>query len=299
MKMSYTEQIRELFATDIPKQKNKRELLLCGILANAEVCDGRIVAVFGSPYAVYAAKDICKLLRNLVAEISERPFGKRTEYTFVCENEKLAQFLIESDNDLESLIDTAESLKYYLRGAFLACGRITDPHAEAHMEFSFRLERTADRLIELMEKAGLDKPGKSRRRDRFSVYYKSRDRISDLLTAMDAGSFVFDYINRAIYKSLEWNERRAINMISGNINRSIIAGERQAAACRYLLDDKKGVNLTPELYATAILRVNNVNLSLAELAAAHNPPLTKSGLNNRLKKIIDIAEKNGFNKDDQ
>ena len=115
-----------------------------------------------------------------------------------------------------------------------------------------------------------------------------------MLTAMDAGALVFDYINRAIYKSLEWNERRAINMISGNINRSVIAGERQAAACRYLLENNKGAQLTTDLYETAILRVNNVNLSLSELAAVHNPPLTKSGLNNRLKRIIDIAEKNGF-----
>lgn len=297
--MSYTEQIREHFATDIPKPKNKRELLLFGILVNADVCDGRITAVFGSPYAAYVAKDLCKLLRNLVAEISERPFGKRTEYTFVCENEKLTSFIAASDNGLEALIENAEDLKYYLRGAFLACGRITDPQAEAHVEFSFRSERNADRITELMVDSGLDVPGRSKRRDKFSVYYKSRDRISDLLTAMDSGSFVFDYINRAIYKSLEWNERRAINMISGNINRSIIAGERQAEACAYLLENKKGEHLTPELYATAILRVNNVNLSLAELAAVHNPPLTKSGLNNRLKKIIEIAEKNGFNDDNQ
>lgn len=292
--MTYTEQIREHFATDIPKQKSKRELLLLGILANADVRDGRITAVFGSPYAAYAAKDLCKILRNLSSNISERPFGKRTEYTFVCENEKLAQFFTESDQGLYELMENAESLKYYLRGLFISCGRITDPHAEAHMEFSLRSEAAAERLVLLMLESGLDKPGRSKRRDRFSVYYKSRDRISDMLTAMDAGALVFDYINRAIYKSLEWNERRAINMISGNINRSVIAGERQAAACRYLLENNKGAQLTSDLYETAILRVNNVNLSLSELAAVHNPPLTKSGLNNRLKRIIDIAEKNGF-----
>ena len=195
---------------------------------------------------------------------------------------------------IEKLMENAESLKYYLRGLFLSCGRITDPHAEAHIEFSLRSEAAAERLVLLMLESGLDKPGRSKRRDRFSVYYKSRDRISDMLTAMDAGALVFDYINRAIYKSLEWNERRAINMISGNINRSVIAGERQAAACRYLLENNKGAQLTSDLYETAILRVNNVNLSLSELAAVHNPPLTKSGLNNRLKRIIDIAEKNGF-----
>ena len=129
--MTYTEQIREHFATDIPKQKSKRELLLLGILANADVRDGRITAVFGSPYAAYAAKDLCKILRNLSSNISERPFGKRTEYTFVCENEKLAQFFTESDQGLYELMENAESLKYYLRGLFLSCGRITDPHARS------------------------------------------------------------------------------------------------------------------------------------------------------------------------
>lgn len=292
--MTYTEQIREHFATDIPKQKGKRELLLCGILANADITDGKIKAVFGSPYAAYAAKDLCKLLRNLSPDISTRPFGKRTEYTLTCENAKLAQLISDSDRELVSLIADADDLKFYLRGLFLACGRTTDPHAEAHMEFSLSSADAADRLSFLMQESGLDKPGRSKRRDKHSVYYKSRDRISDMLTAMDAGALVFDYLNSAIYKSLEWNERRAINMISGNINRSVIAAERQAAACRYLIENKRGALLTPELYETAILRVNNVNLSLSELAAAHNPALTKSGLNNRLKRIIDIAEKNGY-----
>ena len=134
------------------------------------------------------------------------------------------------------------------------------------MEFSLSSADAADRLSVLMQESGLDKPGRSKRRDKHSVYYKSRDRISDMLTAMDAGALVFDYLNSAIYKSLEWNERRAINMISGNINRSVIAAERQAAACRYLIENKRGALLTPELYETAILRVNNVNLSLSELA---------------------------------
>ena len=215
-------------------------------------------------------------------------------YTLTCENAKLAQLISDSDRELVSLIADADDLKFYLRGLFLACGRTTDPHAEAHLEFSLSSADAADRLSVLMQESGLDKPGRSKRRDKHSVYYKSRDRISDMLTAMDAGALVFDYLNSAIYKSLEWNERRAINMISGNINRSVIAAERQAAACRYLIENKRGALLTPELYETAILRVNNVNLSLSELAAAHNPVLTKSGLNNRLKRIIDIAEKNGY-----
>ena len=63
--MSYTEQIRELFATEIPKEKSKRELLLCGILINSDVSDEGILASFGTPYAAYAAKDLSKLLRNL------------------------------------------------------------------------------------------------------------------------------------------------------------------------------------------------------------------------------------------
>jgi DNA-binding protein WhiA len=292
--MSYTEQIRELFATEIPKEKSKRELLLCGILVNSEVTEENIFASFGTPYAAYAAKDLSKLLRNLSPTVGEKRCGRRTEYSFLCDNRKLASYISELLSCVGAREESAEELRYFVRGAFLACGRITDPDAEAHMEFSLRSEGRADRLFRILSSLGIDESGRTKRRDKFILYYKSRDRISNVLTAMDAGSFVFDYMNRAIYKSVEWDAHRAINMISGNINRSIIAGERQAEACRFLIDDMRGVDLTPELYATAVLRANNVNLTLSELAAVHNPPLTKSGLNNRMKKLLEIAEKKGF-----
>lgn len=294
--MSYTEQIRELFATEIPREKIKRELLLCGILVNSEIDGEAIKASFGSPFAAYAAKDICKLLRNLAPAVMQKNCGKRIDYRFLCDNVKLSLYVSEVLADVEKKAETAEDLRYFVRGVFLSCGRITDPDAEAHMEFSLRSSNAASSLCRILISLGLDKPGETKRRDKYILYYKSRDKISNVLTAMDAGSFVFDYMNRAIFKSFEWDAHRAINMISGNINRSVIAGERQAAACRFLLEEKKGVDLTPDLYATALMRVNNVNLSLSELAAAHNPPLTKSGLNNRMKKILEIAEKQGFEK---
>ena len=295
--MSYTEQIREIFASDIPKEKQKRELLLCGILTNAAISECGISAKAGSAHAFELARELCRLLRNLSPSVSQRACGGRIEYSFLCENQKLAAFVSEFKGELAGRISSAEELRYYLRGLFLVSGRITDPDTEAHMEFSLCSEELAEGLCSIIEELGFDKPGMSKRRDKFILYYKSRDRISNVLTLMDAGTLVFDYINRAIFKSLEWDAHRAINMISGNISRSVTAGEHQAAACRFLLDSKKDTELSSELYTTALLRVNNVNLSLSELAAVHTPPLTKSGLNNRMKKIIAIAEKNGFDAD--
>lgn len=296
--MSYTEKIRELFATELPKQKNKRELLLSGILCNALFEANRIEATFASPFAAYAVKDLVRLLRNISATVTEKPFASRTDHTVVCENGKLTVLISEYLKYADAACAMPEDLAYFLRGIFLSCGRISDPNAsEAYLELSFSEEEIAVRIRTLLENAALPVPGISKRRSKYVVYFKSRDKICDILTAMDSGHFVFEYLNRSIYKSLEWNERRAINLISGNINRAVIAGEKQTAACLYMLEHNGGALLSPELYTTACLRINFPNLSLSELAALHTPPLTKSGINHRLQKIAELAKKYGCEDD--
>ncbi len=293
--MSYTEKIREYFAEELPKPKERRELMLLGILINADISEDAVEAVYSSPFSAVCLKDLIRLTRNVTAEISEKSIGARKEYKVTVRNAKFAAFVSEKKQSGSDTVTHIEDYLYYVRGVFLASGRVSGPDAEeSYLEFTFNRREDAENFKESLSGFDLPVAGLSKRRDRFVAYFKSRDKLADVLTAMDAGVFVFEYLNSLIFKSLEWNERRAINFISGNIQRTVIAGEKQTAASRFMLDCKEGALLTPELYTTAVIRVNNPTLSLSELAAMHTPPLTKSGLNHRLSKILELAKKYGF-----
>ncbi len=293
--MSYTEKIREHFIEELPKSRDKREKLLLGLLVNAKT-DGEVLeASFSSEYAFCAAKDLMRLLRNLTPEVSTRTVGRRTDFIISMDNAKFVSFVSEQEAHLADALSAVEDVMYYSRGVFLASGRISSPDAEeSHLEFSFSRRESAERFRDILASFDYPSGGISKRREKSIVYFKSRDKLCDILTAMDSGSFVFEYLNRSIYKSIEWNERRAINFISGNINRAVIAGEKQTREAEFMLEYHDGAHLSPELYATAVLRVNNPALPLSELAALHTPELTKSGLNHRLAKISELAKKYGF-----
>ncbi len=293
--MSYTEKIREHFIEELPKPKERRELMLLGLLVNASFTDERVEVVFASPFPAAAVRDLARLTRNITAEVTEKPFGARREYRVKISNAKFCAFIKAEKENIASRSKNAEDFMYYARGVFLASGRVSAPEAaESQLEFTFKERENAESFRNILVSYGFPEAGISKRRDKTVIYFKSRDKLCDILTAMDAGSYVFEYLNSSIYKSIEWNERRAINFISGNIRRTVIAGEKQTSACRFMLEYHDGAHLSPELYTTAVNRVNNPTLSLSELASVHTPQITKSGLNHRLAKISELAKKYGF-----
>ena len=97
--------------------------------------------------------------------------------------------------------------------------------------------------------------------------------------------------NVSIERDIRNNENRATNCVTRNISRSVGATIKQVEAIKYLLENDKIALLGDELEYTARLRIENDSASLSELAALHEPPISKSGLNSRLSKILAIAER--------
>ncbi len=290
--LSYTDRIRTHFAEELPRAKEYREALIAGLAVNSVLDGDGFHLTLSSHIASAVFIDTVRLWRNIILMPTERKFAGKPYYEIACDNEKLVPKLSEILASAGERVLYSEGFMYYIRGLFLASGRISSPDAaEAHLEFGFDRREDAERFSSLLESHELPVPGISKRRNKFVAYFKSRDKLSDILTAADAGAFMFEYLNQSILKSLEWNERRAINFISGNISKAVIAGERQTEECAFMLSFGDGVHLSPELYETAILRVNNPTLSLSELANLHTPAITKSGLNHRLTKIRELAEK--------
>jgi len=295
--MSHTQKIRQEIADNIPKAEKLRRCMLLGLLLDADAEGSKISAAFSSEAACTLTQKLAKILFGASADCSEREIAGRKSYTLTFDSNKLSSALERRRHILSDEEDMQEETEYILRGAFLTLGRINDPMAQSHMEFSFGNEDIARAFVSFLEKNSLPTAGCAKRRNKFVVYFKSNEKICDMLSAMGVGNILFEYINTGIYRDIGNSEHRATNCISGNINRAVVAGSRHRAACEYVISHIGEGSLDSGLRTTALLRIDNPTMSLTELAELHIPPLTKSGINHRLKKIMEIAEKHGFKED--
>jgi hypothetical protein len=125
----------------------------------------------------------------------------------------------------------------------------------------------------------------------YRLCFKSSQSLQDALTYLGAVQTVFDLINIQLIHETRGNESRATNWEAANIRRSVGAGERHMNAIRYLEDHELLRSLPAELQETARLRMLHPEMSLSELAAIHDPPITKSGLNHRLERLVAAWER--------
>ena len=288
--MTHTQTLREEITESIPKPEKLRRHMLLGLLIDADITEDQAYAVFPCESARTAAIKLSKILFGASVELSERLVAGRTSYLLTLTSQKLVNAFRERIISLSGLECSQEEIGYLLRGAFLTAGRINEPMAQAQMEFALSDEERAKGLASFMENNSLPAPGCSKRRNKFIVYYKSNEKICDTLSAMNVGGVLFEYINVSIYKDIENSERRATNCISGNINRAVVAGSRQREACEYLISLADEGLIESGLRTTALLRIDNPTATLIELAELHVPPLTKSGINHRLRKLAAVAD---------
>lgn len=180
--------------------------------------------------------------------------------------------------------------KSALRGIFLAAGSVSDPAKGNgyHMEMSFESSEKASDVIKLMGSFGL-KAKLTQRRNRFVVYLKDGEQIEDFLSVIGVSSQLFKLQNIRITKEMKNTANRIVNCESANQDKVVDAAQQQIADIEYIMKEKSLDYLTGKLRQTALMRLENPELSLADLAQLFDPPLTKSGLNNRLKKISAIA----------
>lgn len=177
----------------------------------------------------------------------------------------------------------------FIRGAFLACGNVNDPEKEYRAEFNLKNEAIADELQNLLLENGI-RMRKVLRSKGALLYTKESGVVEDLLTIMGAGKMTLDIIDTKIIKSVKNNINRARNCDNANISKTVEASIKQRTAIDYLEKSEQLYSLPKELLEAAVLRKNNPDATLKELCRLSNNSLTVSGLNHRLKKIVEIYE---------
>ncbi len=188
----------------------------------------------------------------------------------------------------ENMLENDCCRRAFLRGAFMGGGSISNPEKGYHLEFVVASERFSKELCALLNCYGL-KAKMISRKGSYVVYLKESDKITEFLALIGANGALLELENVRTEKDFTNNLNRKFNCETANIKKSVEAAVRQNELIRYLLDHGAFSKLPVELRAMAELRIDHPELSLAELGKLMEPPLGKSGVNHRLRKLEDIA----------
>ncbi len=175
----------------------------------------------------------------------------------------------------------------FIKGAFLACGQLSDPKIGYRADFPVKERALAEELVAVLSEhyisANISARGKG-----YVVYIKKSEMVINLLTVMGASARSLEFIETSIEREMNNRTNRKINCDSKNINRTVEASLKQTQAINFLKSKHRLESLPPELLEAANLRLENPGASLKELCTLSKSPITVSGLNHRLKKIMDI-----------
>lgn len=176
----------------------------------------------------------------------------------------------------------------FLAGAFLSCGTVSTPEKDYHLEFTVPFMNLSKTLITLLQELELE-PKHGNRKGYHIIYFKDSGAIEDCLYIMGASASMFNMMNVKIVKEIRNSANRRANCETANIEKTVNAAMPQIEAI-IKIKKKKGLDtLSPALREMAKVRLDNPELSLQELAEQFTPPLTKSGANHRLKRLMQIA----------
>ena len=177
----------------------------------------------------------------------------------------------------------------FLRGVFLACGIITDPKKEYHLEFDVAFTSKCRDLTEMFNDFPAV-PKLSERNGVNIVYFKDSYHIENILTVMGAQLSVMELIGEKILKDVRNNVNRKVNCDNANIRKTCLAAAAQTLAIEKLQENGIFEELSADLKELAQLRLDNPEMTLNELGANLSKPLSRSGVNHRLKKLIEMAK---------
>lgn len=195
-----------------------------------------------------------------------------------------------SDGIYDELIRTKCCRKSYLRGAFLASGTITEPDKGYHFEILCNTEKIATDMAKLLKTFTGITPKTVKRKKKVGVYIKQSEQIGDILRIMGVSGQVLQFEEVRLVKQLTNDTNRLSNCDTANVKKTVMAAEKQVYAIKKLIEKDVLYTLDNKLISAAEARLANPSANLEEIGNLMKPPLKKSGVNHRLKKLEKIAE---------
>lgn len=251
---SYSRNTKLYLSENIPKSKCCRRALCCGIILYRNVTESFVNSV---------------MLNRLIRKFAEDE-----------------RFIVTSPDDL---MICENCRRYFLRGAFLACGFVSNPDSGRYqLELVLPDNESADYVAAMIDKYAAS-PLRTIRAQKHVLYYRDNEEVADFLNIIGAQNSSYDFVNAKIKRSYDNDAQRAANCDVANIARTVGAAVAQIEAIEQLKVSGRFESLPDNLKITASLRCEHPDCNLQELADMHNPPITKSGVNHRLAKIVSMV----------
>ncbi len=290
--MSYSAEVKASLCTEMPKHPCCRRALLSGLLFSRGEADAKDCVTL-----TLAGEELLCCASHLIREQCGRE-AKRIRRTDAVAADALFFVSGTAAAYLHALCGSTDGGPLYeercsgcggafLRGFFLGAGHLRDPKKSYGLAFSCGERREA--AAAFLRSFGLAPKYADRRRERL-LYFRDSESIEEILTRIGATQTAFSLMDRKIEAGMRNEANRLANCDANNIDKSIAASHRQIEVIRRLVEANKLSFLPPELVETAKARLENEDLSLGQLAARMQPPITKSGLNHRLTHILQLAE---------
>lgn len=177
----------------------------------------------------------------------------------------------------------------FIRGAFLSAGSVSDPNRSYHFEIVCGSSAVAEGIAAVIRSLGID-ARTVKRQKYFVVYVKESSQISDLLGLMDANVSLLNFENIRVVRDVRGGVNRKVNCETANIEKTASAAARQIEDIRYIEKTIGFSKLSKALDEMAEVRLQYPTATLAELGGLLDPPVSKSGVNHRLRALSRLAD---------
>lgn len=284
------------FSSDIKQELNKNSNLanknivkqeLVGYLISGNINIVNNKEIKFSTESDYNINRFSKLLTNLDINHSIDIAGKNFVITLKTKEINFVEY-DEGTVKIKEIPENQEEKKAIIRGTFMGAGSINNPEREYHLEMEVTNEQNMNIVLSLLLELGI-KAKYMEAKNKYYIYLKEGEEISKFLALIGAAKAVMKFEDIRIQKEMRGKVNRLVNCETANLNKTINASIEQIAAIRKLQENGEFKKLDDNLKEIALLRLENPDMSLIELGKKLKVPIGKSGVNYRLRKIMEIA----------
>ena len=308
--MSFSKNVKEELSKHIPQA---RHCQIAEIAAIVNLCGKIEVGQKETQLKIYTdnltvARKYFMLIKETfhgeVAILNRNGQGNKNSYALLLKEQKLTDQILKAIKVMREdysfvepqgvvdrcLLQNTCCKRAFIRGVFLTNGSMSDPEKTYHFEIIMSTESRALQIQEVIRSFGIDAKIVVRKKY-YVVYVKDGSQIVDILNIMEAHKALMDLENIRILKEMRNSINRKVNCETANINKTVTAATKQIDDIVYIKEQMGFSDLSPGLEEVALLRMEHPDASLKELGEMLSQPLGKSGVNHRLRKLSEIADR--------
>lgn len=280
--MSFSKELKEeLSKTENLANKEAVEYELNGYLISSNITEEKEKIKFNTENE-YNINRFARLLSNMNINNYEITLQGKI-YIITLNKKEIDKLKKVNIEDLKQ-----EQLKSLIKGAYLGGGSINNPENKYHLEIGIAIEKDAENMVKVLQRFDI-KSNLMKKKKYYTIYIKDGEEISKFLALLGASKSVLKFEEIRVQREMNNKINRIVNCESANLNKTINASIEQIEAIKRLKKSHKFAKLSESLKEIANLRLENPNASLIELGKMLKEPVGKSGVNYRLKKIMEIA----------